>query len=49
MKLSEKIRRDRQRYAALSPSEKRAFLWDYYKTPILALVCAVLLGGIALL
>lgn len=49
MKLSEKIRRDRQRYAALSPSEKRAFLWDYYKIPILALVCAVLLGGIALL
>lgn len=49
MKLSERIRRDRQRYAALSPSEKRAFLWDYYKIPILALVCAVLLGGIALL
>ena len=49
MKLSERIRRDRQRYAALSPSEKRAFLWDYYKIPILALVCAVLLGSIALL
>ena len=49
MKLSERIRRDRQRYAALSPSEKRTFLWDYYKIPILALVCAVLLGGIALL
>ena len=49
MKLSEKIRRDRQRYAALSTSEKRAFLWDYYKIPILALVCAVLLGSIALL
>ena len=49
MKLSERIRRDRQRYAALSPSEKRTFLWDYYKIPILALVCAVLLGSIALL
>lgn len=49
MKLSEKIRRDRQRCAALSPSEKRAFLWDYYKIPIIAFLCAVLLGGIALL
>ena len=39
MKLSEQIKRDRERYTHLtSTSSKLAFLWDYYKYPIIAAI-----------
>ena len=42
MKLSEQIRRDRERYSQLTTtSSKLAFLWDYYKYPIIAAVSVI--------
>lgn len=49
MKLIERIRRDRAEMAELDRNAKLLFLWDYYKIPILAVVCAVLLTAVTVL
>ncbi|MBQ3994414.1 MAG: hypothetical protein II638_06135, partial [Erysipelotrichaceae bacterium] len=45
MRLSERIRKDIEQYKKLPDKKSRmAFLFDYYKFPILALLTIVLLG-----
>lgn len=44
MKIRERLRRDRASMAALDRQGKLLFLWDYYKIPILAAVCALALA-----
>lgn len=43
MKIKEQIRRDREAMAGLDRQGKMLFLWDYYKIPILAAVCVLVL------
>lgn len=49
MKLTERMRRDRAEMAELDRNSKLLFLWDYYKIPILAVACAVLLTVVTVL
>ena len=48
MKLNERLRADREVYASLEGKEKLYFVWDYYKIPIIALVCALVLLAVSL-
>ena len=48
MKLSERLKADKEIFATLSRNDKILFAWDYYKIPILAVLCAVLLLTIGL-
>lgn len=48
MKLNERLRADREVYASLEGKEKLYFIWDYYKIPIIALVCALVLLALSL-
>ena len=48
MKLNERLRTDREVYATLEGKEKLYFIWDYYKIPIIALVCALALLAVSL-
>lgn len=43
MTYKERIQRDRKAYTALKGSDRLLFLWDYYKIPILAVICAAAL------
>lgn len=43
MKLKKRIRLDRQAMAGLDGRGRLLFLWDYYKIPILALLCTLVL------
>ena len=43
MKLRERLEKDRKVMAGLDRQGKLVFLWDYYKLPILAAVCALAL------
>lgn len=44
MKLSEQIRKDKERFAKLPDRQSRLhFIWDYYKIPIIASCCIIVL------
>ena len=43
MKFKEQLAKDRAAMAGLDRQGKLQFLWDYYKIPALAVVCAVFL------
>ncbi len=49
MKLKDRLKADREVYAALSGQSRLLFIWDYYKLPILAAAAALVLGLLALL
>ena len=49
MKLTERIRRDRAELAELDRNGRLLFLWDYYKIPIISILCAVLLTAVTIL
>lgn len=44
MKLRKRMERDRQAMAQLDRNGKLLFLWDYYKIPILSVVCVLVLA-----
>lgn len=48
MKLNERIAKDLEIFRTLNQEEKKAFLWDYYKIPILAVVIVAALTVITL-
>lgn len=50
MKISEQIKRDRQKISELPGlSSKIRFIWDYYKAPVIAIVLALTIGLISAL
>ena len=48
MKIKKRLKLDRQAFSQLNRHDRLVFLWDYYKIPILALVCAAVLTATAL-
>ena len=48
MKLKDRLNKDRQTLRALAPKERAVFIWDYYKIPILAAACTLVLLVMAL-
>lgn len=42
MKLSDRIKADREQLRTLSKESRRLFIWDYYKIPILSAACLLL-------
>jgi len=49
MKLTDKIRKDRQAFSALEGLQKWYFIWDYYKIPIIAVGAALVILLLSLL
>ena len=49
MKLNAKIQRDKQALSQLDRNGKLLFLWDYYKIPILSVLCVQVLGLLTVL
>ena len=49
MKLKAKIQRDKQALSQLDRNGKLLFLWDYYKIPILSVLCVLVLGLLTVL
>lgn len=49
MKLNAKIQRDKQALSQLDRNGKLLFLWDYYKIPILSVLCVLVLGLLTVL
>ena len=43
MKIKDRIKADAEVLATLSPRSRALFIWDYYKIPIIAAVCALVL------
>lgn len=49
MKIKKRLKLDRQAFSQLNRHDRLVFLWDYYKIPILALVCAAVLTAVTVL
>lgn len=49
MKLNAKIQRDKQALSQLDRNGKLLFIWDYYKIPILSVLCVLVLGLLTVL
>ena len=49
MKLKAKIQRDKQALSQLDRNGKLLFIWDYYKIPILSVLCVLVLGLLTVL
>ena len=49
MKIKKRLKLDRQAFSQLNHHDRLVFLWDYYKIPILALVCAAVLTVVTVL
>ncbi len=49
MNLKKRLRADRQSMAELDKKGKLLFLWDYYKIPIVSILCALLLTLVTVL
>ena len=49
MKFRERLQADRAALARLQGKDKIEFLWDYYKLPILSLVCVLVIGVLVIL
>ena len=48
MKISQRLKKDRERIRSLSPAQKRQFIWDYYKLPVIAAASVVVLAALTL-
>ena len=48
MKLTERLRRDRETLRRLEGKNRGRFLWDYYKVPIVVLAAVILLGALTI-
>ena len=49
MKLRERLKADKAALARLQGKDKIEFLWDYYKLPIIAIACVVVLSVLVIL
>lgn len=49
MKLTDRIRADREVFSTLEGKDRLFFIWDYYKIPIIALVCCLVITVISLI
>jgi hypothetical protein len=49
MNFKERIKHDIKTYKSLGKKERREFIWDYYKVPIIAVVCVVFLAVVSIL
>lgn len=49
MKIKKRLKLDRQAFSQLDRHDRLVFLWDYYRIPILALVCAAVLTVVTVL
>ena len=49
MRISERMEKDRERMKTLTTAQKRQFIWDYYKLPIIAAASVVVLMALTLI